>query len=63
MISISRKVDESVLLLDEEDNVIATIKIQPQRRAGRVNLGLEFDTKLKVRRAETYNNPEYQITS
>ncbi|MBY5944666.1 carbon storage regulator [Photobacterium rosenbergii] len=52
MLYLSRKLHESINIVDENNNIIATISIQPQRRSGQTSLGLEFQSNYKVFRAE-----------
>lgn len=63
MLSISRKTNEAVHLIDENNNIIATVKIQPQRRNNQVNLGLDFDRNLKIVRAEKFVPDECRVTN
>ncbi len=52
MLSISRKEGQSLHLINKNNEVIATIKIQPQRRHNQTSLGINFSTDFKVVRDE-----------
>ena len=62
MLSISRKTNEAVHLVDENNNIIATVKIQPQRRSNQINLGIDSDRRLKIVRAEKFDPNEFIFT-
>lgn len=60
MIMISRKEGQSINILDENNKVIATIQVKPQRRKNQVSLGLSISEELRVIREETRD--QYQVT-
>jgi len=52
MLYISRKVGQSLYIVDLNNEILAEVKIQPQRRRGQVSIGLNFSDSLKVIREE-----------
>ncbi|CAK2459670.1 conserved hypothetical protein [Vibrio crassostreae] len=52
MLQISRKCHQSIHIVDENNNVVATITVDPQRRKGQTSLGIGFRNNYKVFRDE-----------